>query len=311
MIHIWGNGKKDVAQGNYISVMSFSCVEAMALIQFRALGEFITKAKESVTTGDVLSNKQLMGIFSDILDWLGRDKDNYLFTFTLIDKRYIRFMAYYSDLLESNKLNGIERLKALDDVYGSADKELVRRFPELSKVELNKLNEQVRRLLGNKKYPNSQKQLAQSLFGFRYESIDKDKYRDAHLLESAYYIWYKNVLGQGTGTGRKLMVYSIPEDELSEMFAEFMSQSFSSDEEIELSTADAVGQLRPVKFFFEMVCNIIVSVIDNDGHQGRSDDQNKVLREFFMKVWSAMRKDTSLWMVPSDSFAWLQSEKSE
>ena len=311
MIHIWGNGKKDVAQGNYISVMSFSCVDAIALIRFRALGEFLTKAKECVTMGDVLSNKQLMVIFFDILDWLGREKDNCLFTFNLIDKRYIRFMAYYSDLLESNKLSGFERLKALDDVYGSADKELIKRFPELSKIELDKLNEQVRRLLGNKKYSNSQKQLAQSLSGFRYESIDKNKYRDAHLLESAYYIWYKNVLGQGAMTGRKLLAYSIPEDELSEMLAKFMSQPLSSDEGIELSTAEPMGQLRPVKFFFEMVCNIIVSVIDNDGHQGRSDDQNKVLREFFMKVWSAMRKDTSLWMVPSDSFAWLQSEKSE
>ena len=285
MTHVWGTTKSNVVQSSYISVISLGYNDAMASIRFEVLSKYLATAKKEMTIEETLLDRELIGIIYDILDGMSRNAEESDFIYELVDKRYIRFMAFYSDLLDGDKLNVAARLKALDDVYENADKDLVVRFPELNEDELKRLNENVARLLGIKNHSNSQ----------------RDKYREPHLLESVYYIWFVNAASRWGQDGKtnKIFAYSITEDELSQTILKFKSDS-QSQMEIYVENASVIEEThKAINYFFQTMNKIMVDAIENSSLDNKGNELFKLKKEFFMKLWTAMRKDTSLWMVPS------------
>ena len=310
MTHVWGTTKSNVVQSSYISVISLGYNDAMASIRFEVLSKYLATAKKEMTIEETLLDRELIGIIYDILDGMSRNAEESDFIYELVDKRYIRFMAFYSDLLDGDKLNVAARLKALDDVYENADKDLVVRFPELNEDELKRLNENVARLLGIKNHYNSQRLLKESLSSFSYMNLERDKYREPHLLESVYYIWFVNAASRWGQDGKtnKIFAYSITEDELSQTILKFKSDS-QSQMEIYVENASVIEEThKAINYFFQTMNKIMVDAIENSSLDNKGNELFKLKKEFFMKVWTAMRKDTSLWMVPSGVYEKLMTD---
>ena len=308
MIHIWGTSRNDVGKNNYISVLSLIYNETSLLIRFKRLAEYLKGLQGEMTIQEILKDKQITELLIEILDGLERDSDDARFSYNLVSKEYIRFMAYFSEQLASDELNNHARVKALDDIFGEVDTDLIRRFPELNEEEMDVLNNNVRKLLGEKNHTNSQKIFSHNLENYRYNKIEKNKYRDNHLLESIYYIWYiNNVIPNADSEGCEIVSYSISKEEISQMFAKFVdvqhSPTFIS---VIMESPDTYFQ-KVVEFFFKTLNEIIISVFcGNSNHQMQSEHY-EVEKLIFNKTWTAIRKDASLWMVPIESYNGLLS----
>lgn len=308
MIHIWGTSRNDVGRNNYISVLSLIYNETSLMIRFKRLAEYLKGIQGGMSIQEILKDKQITELLIDILDGLERDSDEARFSYNLVSKEYIRFMAYFSEQLASDELNNHARLKALDDIFWEVDKDLISRFPELNEEEMDVLNNNVRKLLGEKNHTNSQKIFSHNLENYRYNKIEKDKYRDKHLLESIYYIWYiNNVIPNADSEGCGIVSYSISKEEISQTLAKFVdvqqSRTFIS---IITESSDTYIQ-KAVEFFFKTLNEIIISVFGGNSKNQMLSEHYEVETSIFYKTWTAIRKDVSLWMIPVESYNGLLS----
>lgn len=303
MIHLWGTTKKDVGRNDYISILSLTYNETSLLIRFKKLAEYLKGLQSSLAVQDILSDKQTPELLIDVLDGLERDSIEAGFSYNLVSKKYIRFMAYFSDQLAGDGLTNHARVKALDDIFCEMDKNLINRFPELNEAEMEVLNNNVRKLLGEKNHTTSQRLFLHNLENYRYDKIDRDKYRDNHLLESIYFIWYiNNVIPAMDGDDCGIVSYSISRDEMTRMFTQFVDVQHSATvlSSITESTDNDIQQA--VKFFFKTLNEIVVSVMNGNGTDKIQSEHYEMSKYIFNKTWNAIRKDVSLWMVPVESY---------
>lgn len=303
MIQIWGTAKTDVGRNNYISILSLTYNETSLLIRFKRLAEYLKGLQGTLAAQDIFSDKQIPELLIDVLDGLERDSIEARFSYNLVSKEYIRFMAYFSDQLAGEELTNHARVKALDDIFGEVNTDLINRFPELNEEEMEALNNNVRKLLGEKNHTTSQKLFLRNLENYRYDKMERDKYRDDHLLESIYYIWYiNNVIPAMDGDDCGIVSYSISKDEITRMFAQFADVQHSAAALYSIMESTDNDIQQAVKFFFKTLNEIVVSAMNGNGTDKMQSEQYEMSKLIFNKTWNAIRKDVSLWMVPVENY---------
>lgn len=309
MIHIYGSTKNNADYSNYLSVISLACDEQIINIMFKQLADYLNKVHKFNSVHDLLSDNEIIRIFKDdIIKGIDGDENKFYFSFNIISKEYVRFMAYFSEQLEDEKLNSYARVKSLDDIFGGIDSNILKKFPDLTDNEMNNLNNNVNKLLGEKKHYKSQEVFTRNLLNYKYNEIEKEKYSNSHLLESTYYIWYvNNIIESHEDESNYVLTYSIGKDELSTYMSRFNA---SNPVHSPLFTVDDVPNdniFAAVGFFLDALNKIVLSALENEIKFNIDDDLYKQSKYLFNEIWSVVRKDLSVWMISSEKYKELQS----
>ena len=309
MIHIWGSTNNNADTSNYLSVLSIACDDTIILVRFKRLADHLKTVAGYDNLQDFFMDKTIVAIFNEILDGIESDENNLYFSYSLVNKEYVRFMAYYSEQLEDEQLNGNARVKSLDDIFGSVDSALLSKFPNLSEVEMDTLNDNVKKLLGDKKHTTSQRVFSQNLNHYKFNKIDKDKYRDSQLLESTYFIWYlNNIVQNSEDETNHIITYALNKDELYGYLKKYFTNNPLLKKTLTIDDYQEIDVHKAIRFFFEYINRILLSAFELGDSDNSKDEMLRLKKFFFNKTWNVIRKDLSLWMIPSDSFKGILSE---
>ena len=308
MTYLWSSTSQDVKKSNYISFLSFHYNKNTPFVRFRVLDEYIQSIKDKLSYKDIVLNRQITDLIVDVLDeFASIDDKTTSLSYNLISKEYARFIAFYSELLEGDELNSYARFKSLDDIFWEAKGDLISRFPELTELELNKLNDKVKILLGEKEHTKCHRILSAKLKDFDYNAIDWDKYRDSHLLESVCFIWYKNCISQDIDDVRNVVSLTLSPEELNDYLTKFPGDNVDRGGHVIDITEFSSEYKDAIKFFFESLNYAVVSLLEYKKNEEPSDELYLSKKRLFSKVWAVMQKEESLWMVPSETYVGLLS----